>query len=355
MKRRGFLGASALATTRALGLPGSSGRLRSLAALAALAPAAARAEQVAICYNCPSEWADWAGQLAALRRRTGIHVPFDNRNSGQSIAQLIAEQQSPVADVVYLGVSSAILAREKGLTEPYRPAHWDQIPANLKDPDGYWFAIHSGTLGLVVNRDALDGRPVPRSWADLLAPRYKGMIGYFDPSSASVGYASAVAVNLALGGTLEHFAPALDWFRKLHANHPVVPKQTAYARMLSGEIPIMVDYDFSAYRAQYRDHANVAFVIPVEGTVAMPYTMSLVKHAPHPANARKLLDFVLSDEGQKLWADAYLHPVRAHEIDAQAASRFLPAADYARVKPVDFNRMAAVQQAFGQQYLQAIQ
>ncbi|ALK29862.1 ABC transporter substrate-binding protein [Burkholderia plantarii] len=332
----------------------ASAALAAVAALAAFAPASAQAEETAICYNCPPEWADWAAQLAAIRQATGIRVPADDKNSGQAIAQLIAEQKSPVADVVYLGVSSAIQARQRGVIEPYKPAHWDQIPPNLKDPQGYWFAIHSGTLGFFVNQDALDGRPVPRSWADLLKPEYKGMVGYLDPSSAFVGYAGAVAVNQALGGSLDDFRPALDWFRKLRANRPIVPKQTAYARVLSGEIPILIDYDFDAYRARYKDHANVAFVIPAEGTISVPYVMSLVKHAPHAANGRKVLDFVLSDAGQKLWAAAWLRPVRPQALAPDIASKFLPASDYARARPVDFGKMAAGQQAFGQQYLQAL-
>ncbi|WP_176158821.1 ABC transporter substrate-binding protein [Burkholderia multivorans] len=316
---------------------------------------AARADETAICHNCPPEWADWAAQIAAIKQKTGIRVPFDNKNSGQAIAQLIAEQKSPVADVVYLGVSSAFQAKDKGVIAPYKPAHWNDIPANLKDPQGYWFAIHSGTLGFFVNKDALDGKAVPRSWADLLKPEYKGMVGYLDPSSAFVGYAGAVAVNQALGGTLDNFKPALDWFRKLKANAPIVPKQTAYARVLSGEIPILLDYDFDAYRAKYKDNANVEFVIPKEGTIAVPYVMSLVKGAPHDANGKKVLDFVLSDEGQKLWANAYLRPVRAQTLPADVATKFLPASDYARAKPVDFGKMAAGQQAFGQQYLQVMQ
>jgi len=337
--------------SRALPLAASAAAL--MAGLTGLcAPLAAQAEQTAICYNCPPEWADWASQIQAIQKETGIRVPFDNKNSGQSIAQLMAEQKSPVADVVYLGVSSAFQARDKGVIAPYKPAHWNDIPADLKDPQGYWFAIHSGTLGFFVNKDALEGKPVPRSWADLLKPEYKGMIGYLDPSSAFVGYAGAVAVNLALGGTLDNFQPAFDWFSKLKANEPIVPKQTAYARVLSGEIPILLDYDFDAYRAKYKDHANVEFVIPKEGTISVPYVMSLVKNAPHEANGKKVLDFVLSDEGQKLWANAYLRPVRASALSPEAAAKFLPASDYARAKPVDFARMAAQQQAFGERYLQ---
>ena len=340
-------------------LAGNRARRITLVASAAIVAAAAfagapsaSAEETAICYNCPPEWADWASQIKAIQEKTGIRVPFDNKNSGQAIAQLMAEQKSPVADVVYLGVSSAFQAKDKGVIQPYRPAHWDDIPANLKDSQGYWFAIHSGTLGFFVNKDALEGKPVPRSWADLLKPEYKGMIGYLDPSSAFVGYAGAVAVNQAFGGTLDNFEPGLDWFRHLKANAPIVPKQTAYARVLSGEIPILLDYDFDAYRAKYKDHANVEFVIPKEGTISVPYVMSLVKGAPHDANGKKVLDFVLSDEGQKLWANAWLRPVRASAMSADAASKFLPASDYARAQSVDFAKMAQKQQAFGERYLQ---
>jgi putative spermidine/putrescine transport system substrate-binding protein len=329
VNRRSSIGIAALRVARAALVASSF-------VLTLAAPQLTHAEETAICYNCPPEWADWASQINAIQQKTGVHVPFDNKNSGQSIAQLMAEQKSPVADVVYLGVSSAFQAKDKGVIAPYKPAHWNDIPANLKDPQGYWFAIHSGTLGF------------------LLKPEYKGMIGYLDPSSAFVGYAGAVAVNQALGGSFDNFKPGLDWFAKLKANQPIVPKQTAYARVLSGEIPILLDYDFDAYRAKYKDHANVEFVIPKEGTIEVPYVMSLVKGAPHDANGKKVLDFVLSDEGQKLWANAYLRPVRANAMTPDAASKFLPASDYARARAVDFAKMAEKQQAFGEQYLQVM-
>ncbi|WAJ36798.1 ABC transporter substrate-binding protein [Pseudomonas sp. GOM7] len=313
-----------------------------------------QAAETAICYNCPPEWADWGTQLEAIAQDTGIRVPLDNKNSGQALAQLVAERAAPMADVVYYGVTFGLQAQQAGVVGSYKPKGWDEIPAGLKDPEGHWFAIHSGTLGLMVNVDALGGRPVPQSWADLLKPEYQGMVGYLDPSSAFVGYVSAVAINRAMGGDLDDFGPAIDYFRKLAANSPIVPKQTAYARVLSGELPILVDYDFNAYRARYKDQANVAFVIPTEGSISVPYVMSLVKNAPHRGNAEKVLDFVLSDQGQALWANAYLRPVRPVPMPAEVSARFLPASDYARADVVDYQKMAAVQEAFAARYLKEI-
>jgi putative spermidine/putrescine transport system substrate-binding protein len=310
--------------------------------------------QNAICYNCPTEWADWGTQLRAIKDKTGVNIPADNKNSGQALAQLVAEKSNPVADIVYLGVSFAFQAQKVGVVAPYQPAGWDDIPDGLKDPAGNWFTTHSGTMGFMVNVDALHGKPIPKSWADLLKPEYKGLIGYLDPSSAFAGYVGAVAANQALGGTLENFQPGIDYFKALQENEPIVPKQTSYARVLSGEIAILLDYDFNAYRAKYKDKANVAFVIPEEGTIVVPYVMSLVANAPHPDNAKKALDFVMSDEGQAIWARAYLRPVRASAMPKDVEAQFLPASEYARAKTVNYNTMAEVQRSFSDRYLKEV-
>lgn len=329
-------------------------RIARAAVLAAGLVAGGAMAQTAICYNCPTEWADWGTQLRAIKAKTGVTVPADNKNSGQALAQLVAEKASPVADVTYLGVTFAIQAQKDGVVEPYKPAAWNDIPAGLKDPAGNWFTIHSGTLGFMVNVDALKGKPIPKSWADLLKPDYKGLIGYLDPASAFVGYVGAVAVNESRGGTMDNFTPAIEYFKQLQKNEPIVPKQTSYARVLSGEIAILLDYDFNAYRAKYKDKANVAFVIPSEGTVVVPYVMSLVAKAPHATDAKKVLDFVLSDEGQAIWAKAYLRPVRANAMPKDVEAQFLPASDYARAKAVDYARMAQAQRAFSDRYLKDV-
>ena len=319
-------------------------------AAALLGAGSAGAQQTATCYNCPPEWADWGSQLKAIQARLGIQVPPDNKNSGQAIAALITEKANPVADVTYLGGIAADPAKDAGVLTPYKPANWDKIPAGLKDPEGYWFTIHSGTLGLFVNKAALGGKPVPQSWADLLKPEYKGLVGYLDPTSAAVGQLGVMAINLALGGGYDNIDAAIKFFKELQKNQPIVPKQTSYARVISGEIPILLDYDFNAYRGQYKDLAPVTFVIPKEGTLVFPYVMGLVRNGPRADNGRKVLDFVLSDESQTLWGNAFLRPVFPERLSAEARAKFLAASEYARARPVDLKKLAAAQAMIVERY-----
>ncbi len=312
--------------------------------------ASAKAED-AICYNCPPQWADWASMLKAIDEKVGVKMPHDNKNSGQTLSQLLAEKASPVADVAYYGVTTGIKAANEGVAAAYKPKGFEDIADGLKDPDGRWFTIHYGTLGLFVNKDALGGAPVPACWADLKKPEYKGMVGYLDPSSAFVGYAGAVAINRAFGGDLGNFDPAITYFKELAANDPIVPKQTSYARVVSGEIPILFDYDFNAYRGKYTESGNFEFVLPCEGSVVVPYVMSLVTNGPKPEVGKKVLDFILSDEGQAIWTNAFLKPARPVKLPQDVAAKFLPDSEYERAKPVDYAKMEKVQKAFGDRYL----
>src|ERR1700742_2434396 len=87
-----------------------------------------------ICYNCPPQWADWATMLKAIKADLGYDIPYDNKNSGQALSQLIAEKANPVADIGYFGVNFGMKAKAEGVLEAYRPKLSEQVPAGLKDP-----------------------------------------------------------------------------------------------------------------------------------------------------------------------------------------------------------------------------
>ena len=65
-----------------------------------------------------------------------------------------------------------------------------------------------------------------------------------------------------------------------------------------------------------------------------------------------VIDFVLSEKGQQFWAENYLRPVLG-ELPASAKEKFLPDSEYKRAIGIDYARMAAVQESFGEAYLKA--
>ena len=322
-----------------------------LLALSLVAPLQSAKAADVICYNCPPEWADWASMLKAIKADLNYDIPHRQQEFRPGAGANPGREEQSGRRYRLFRRHLRHEGQGTDALEPYKPVNWDQVPAGLKDPDGYWTTIHSGTLGLFVNKDALGGKPVPACWKDLLKPDYKGMVGYLDPTSAAVGYVGAVAINLALGGSAANFDPAITFFKELRKNDPIVPKQTSYARVVSGEMPILLDYDFNAYRAKYQEKGNFEFVIPCEGSVVFPYVVGLVKNAPDKDKAKKVLDYLLSDKGQAIWTNAYLRPARPIELPEAVKKKFLPDSDYARAKSVDWGQMESVQKGFVDRYL----
>ena len=84
--------------------------------------------------------------------------------------------------------------------------------------------------------------------------------------------------------------------------------------------------------------------------MTFPYVMALVKNGPNADNGRKVLDFVLSDDSQAMWGDAFLRPVFADKLSKEAAAKFLPAAEYARAKAIDLKKLGAAQKMISDRY-----
>lgn len=248
----------------------------------------AESKQIVV-YNSPPEWANWGEMLKRFSAKTGIQATPDNKNSGQTVTALIAEKAKPGADAAYLGITFGYEAVNRDLLAAYKPPGFDEIPSELKDPEGRWMTIHYGAIAFIVNTEALGKTPVPKSWADLLKPEYKGKVAFLDPTSAAVGYSVAVAANLAMGGTLDNWEPGFKYFKRLEAQGVEHPKQTATPRVIKGEIPILIDADFNGYRPKVKENAPLQVVIPAEGSLKMPYVIGLVKGAPRPDAGKSLL------------------------------------------------------------------
>ena len=339
-------------TTAAMCFLAACGGEEVTASPASTTDAPTKASGTVISYNTPKEWANYGEVLGAFSEETGIQAPNDPKNSGQTLAALQAEAGAPAADVAYYGITFGIQAAEAGVVTAYEPERARDVPAELKDADGNWITVHTGTIAFLVNRSKLDGAPVPTSWADLLKPEYKGKVGYLDPTQAAVGYNVATAVNEALGGSLDDFGPGLEYLKKLKDNGAVTPAQTATAKVAQGEIPILIDADFNGYKLK-SEGAPVDVVIPEEGSIAIPYVVSLVDGSPNPPAGQALIDFLLSEEGQALFAAGFVRPVIGGYPDS-VADKVNPASDYERAVAIDYAQQAKAQAGFIAEYKSSV-
>ncbi len=311
------------------------------------ASAPSEEDQIVISYNTPEQWANWGAVLQQFSATTGIAAPNDPKNSGQTLAALQAEASAPVADTAYFGLVFGLQADEQNLLQPYSPPNIDDVPDNLKSADGTWFTAHQGAIAMLVNTEAIGDAPVPSCWSDLTKPEYKDLVGFLDPTSAAVGYSVLAAANIGLGGTFDNWDPGMTWAAEMKANGLALPAQTATSAVQQGEIPILIDADFNGYKLANIDGAPIEVVLPCEGTISVPYVIGLVEGAPHPEAGKALLDYVLSDEAQQLFAESYLRPVRSSvQLPAEVAAVMASEADYNRlVQAPDFGKMNAAMDA----------
>jgi iron(III) transport system substrate-binding protein len=158
--------------------------------------------------------------------------------------------------------------------------------------------------GILVNANMVTD--VPKSWADILDPKWKGKILADD--------------FRAIGGGSSYFSVIYEKFgrefhEKLAAQNVAFTRdmREAERRVARGEYAIYLPWLLN-YLPSLKG-LPVKAAIPKEGVVYLPYASSLLSKAPHPNAARVFIDFMLSDEGQAIYASEGLLPTAAGQSD----------------------------------------
>ena len=158
--------------------------------------------------------------IQGFTKETGIDVAMTRKSSGETYAQIKAEASNPKGDVWFGGTGDPHLtAASEGLTEKYKSKHFnDLLPAaqnQAKFSDYRSVGIYVGALGYGYNTNLLKekGLPVPKSWADLTNPVYKGEIQIANPNSSGTSYTTLATIMQILGED-----KGWDFMKALHKN-----------------------------------------------------------------------------------------------------------------------------------------
>jgi iron(III) transport system substrate-binding protein len=237
-----------------------------------------------------------ASQTVAAFKRVNPGVEVDVFRSGTSevMAKLAAEFAAgqPRADVLLLADAATMEALKKAdRLLPYPEAKVAGFDPASYDAGKTYFGSKLITTGIAVNTSAKNR---PTSWADLAKPEYKGQIAMPSPL-----YSGAAAIMLGTMST----RPDLGWgyFEKLKGGEAVAVRGNGavLTAVANGEKTYGVLVDFMAFNAKAKG-SPIDFIFPAEGNPAVTEPVAILKSTQNAAAARAFVDFILSDEGQKL-------------------------------------------------------
>jgi putative spermidine/putrescine transport system substrate-binding protein len=285
--------------------------------------AAAKAEGTLTTIALPHDWCNYGEVIDTFKSKYGLEVNELNPDagSGDEVEAIKAnkDNKGPQApDVIDVGFSFGTSSKAEGLIQPYKVSTWDSIPADAKDPEGYWYGDYYGVLSFLVNTDVQPD--VPQDWKDLLDPKYKGQVALSgDPRTSNQAIQSVYAASLANGGSLDDAQPGLDFFAQLNQAGNLVPLIANNGLVATGEIPVRVTWDYNALSAvdSFEGNPKAEVVIPKSGRFAGVYVQAISAYAPHPNAAKLWMEFLYSDEGQLLWMKGYCHPIREADMRAR--------------------------------------
>ena len=222
-------------------------------------------------------------------------------STGPIMARVEAERANPQADVIW-GVFNDYVtgAAKKGLLEPYAAKESNVIPSRFKHPETAWQGVTLLTVAFAVNQKKMAELKLapPKSWADLLDPKYKGHIVMSNPSTSGTAYLLLASHVTRLGED-----KAFAYYEALDKNLSQVTKSGgAPGRMAaSGETPIGIALAYEVEVAK-KQGAPIDVIFPSDGVAWTFEADALVKGAKNPQNAKRFLDWAVSKSAMTAYA-----------------------------------------------------
>lgn len=245
-----------------------------------------------------------ADKLAAdFTDKTGVQVDVFQGTTGEILARLEAEQANPVADVVILASwSDGLSMKADGSIMSYTPANADKAVEGWIDEDSMLFGYSASAVGIIYNTTVIP--EMSADWSELSDEQFKGLLAIPDPEKSG-------ACKDFVAGFVNKYG--WDAFEGMAANGMIVPgaNKAALEAVTTGEVGALVaGVDYNAYPSIAKGEP-LAIYYPAGGTVVNPRPAMIMNTAPNADNAKAFVDYLYSDDAQKLVADAYLLPGRS--------------------------------------------
>ncbi len=253
------------------------------------------------------------------KKRWNIEVKTSAIPKGTPVAygQILEWKGKPQADVFWGGEGTLFdsLAGKGLLEEVQIPQKlWDEIPARigkpvglpLKDPKKFWVGTTLEPYGLIYQPKLIKRLGVNiKDWDDLLNPKLKGHISQCTPDRSSSSHATYEVILQTYG-----WEKGWEWLKKLAANTGIfaarsrdVPNMVA-----KGEFAVGVAVPSYMAFAEVLGGYDLMFAYPTNAYVT-PEPMAVLKGAPHPKAAHAFIEYLLTEEGQRIFMERGLYAI----------------------------------------------
>jgi ABC-type Fe3+ transport system substrate-binding protein len=257
----------------------------------------------------------------------GVKVQVE-RNGCERIVQRLGQERGSnikAADVAECSDMTALLDwKKQGWLAAFVPADVGKYPAEHRDPDGF-FATDRLTLSPIeYNTRLVKPEDAPKSFADLLDPKWKGKLVKAHPGYSGTIMTVTFQITRDIGW---------DYLKKL-GQQQVMQVQSAAdppKKVAQGERPVAADGGEYLPLQMIEKGAPLALVYPAEGTPSIPGGAGVIVDAPHPNAARLFAIYLFSRDGQQLLAD--MAKIRSVHPEVKLPSGMKPLSEIKIMKP----------------------
>ena len=229
-----------------------------------------------------------------------IKVEVHRTGSQRILQRVMQELSANIKNVDVIHTSDAghyVLLKDKKLLAKYTPAGVEGFPAGFKDKDGYYYGLRATVNAIFYNTKSMSAAEAPKTWKDLLDPKWKGKM-----VTAHPGYSGVIATHVL---ALVHLH-GWEYFKALADNKLMIVQSANDPSTVvsSGERVVAANGgDYSAYQLKKKGNP-IEIVYPKEGVPLVVSPTAITAFAPHPNAARLFTDFTFTRELQQVMADS---------------------------------------------------
>lgn len=284
------------------------------------------------------------GQIrdAFVTKHPEVQFDYYSAGAGKLMAKIAAERQSGrlMADVLWTSeIPDFYQLKSQGVLEKYVSPESAAIVSPVKDPDGYFTPARLGTLGIAYNTNKI--KDPPKTWQDLLDPRFKDGFGIANPSLSGTAMVSVAMLVENLGW---------DYIKNLRANGAKMGQGSGQVvdDTAMGDLKACLAVDYIAIN-KIQEGAPMGFVY-LDKMLVIPSPVAILKGTPNLNAAKKFVDFLLSREGQAIIAASYTLPIRKDVPIVQGVGLVPPEEAVKRAFSLDYVKMIGEKESIAEKF-----